>query len=295
MRIVRFQQARNTGYGFIIDDRVVPAESVKGLAAVSLMDFIASGRRVDAGELAVRLGIPLSEVALLPPVVPEKVLCVGVNYVTHRKEAALASERPSFPTIFIRFPDSYVGDREDITLPSVSSSFDYEGELAVVIGKPTWRVTEDEAEEAIYGYSCFNDCTVRDWQRHSTQWTSGKNFFRSGSFGPAIVTKDELTGLSSRGLVTKVNGVTRQSAILGDMLFSVPQIVSYISQFTPLKPGDVIATGTPGGVGAFMEPPTFLDEGDRLEVAIDGLGSLTNRVVSESQTELRMQMAAPGV
>jgi len=215
-----------------------------------------------------------------PPIAhPDKVLCVGVNYVEHRTETG----RPEipYPTIFTRFADTLIGHGEPIRLPSLSTSLDYEGELAVVIGKAGHRVPKDKAMELVAGFACFNDASVRDWQRHASQFTPGKNFLDTGGFGPELVTPDEVSGLDARAIETKLNGQVVQSAKLGDMIFGIPAIIEYVTGFTQLLPGDVIATGTPGGVGERRKPPLWMKAGDSVEVAIEGVGKLVNPIEPE--------------
>lgn len=210
---------------------------------------------------------------------PQKILCAGVNYRAHRDEAGRA-ESP-YPTLFTRFTDTQVAADAPVVRPREVEKFDYEGELAVIIGVGGSRISEDAAMSHVAGYACYNDFTARDWQRHSTQWTPGKNFPGTGAFGPVMVTADEIDDLSALKLETRVNGETRQSAPLSDLIFSVPALIAYISTFTPLHPGDVIVSGTPGGVGNFREPPVFLDEGDVVEVEISGVGLLRNVITVE--------------
>lgn len=163
-----------------------------------------------------------------------------------------------------------------------SSALDYEGELAVVIGKAAFRVREEDAMNFVGGYSVFNDGSVRDWQHHTHQFIPGKNFPNTGGFGPALITPEEAGPLEDKRIETRVNGVTMQSAKLGDMIFAIPRIISYISGFTRLSPGDVIATGTPGGVGVKRDPPVFLRAGDRVEVTVEGIGRLINSIEQEA-------------
>jgi len=220
------------------------------------------------------------EFAYLPPIVnPDKILCVGVNYVEHRNETG----RPEipYPTIFTRFANTLIGHDAPIRLPSVSTSLDYEGELAVVIGKPGHRVHRNKAMDIVAGFACFNDASVRDWQRHASQFTPGKNFLDTGGFGPELVTPDELTALAGRAIETRLNGTVVQSATLGDMIFDIPAIIEYITGFTRLEPGDVIATGTPGGVGERRKPSLWMKAGDSVEVSIDGVGKLVNPIEPE--------------
>jgi 2-keto-4-pentenoate hydratase/2-oxohepta-3-ene-1,7-dioic acid hydratase (catechol pathway) len=212
---------------------------------------------------------------------PDKILCVGVNYDEHRKETGRAEA--AYPTIFTRFADTLVAHEAPIRLPPVSTALDYEGELAVVIGKPGFRVPEGDAMSIVAGYTCFNDATLRDWQRHSHQFTPGKNFPGTGALGPELVTADEipLDRLITCGIETRVNGQLVQSALLGDMIFSIPKVIAYVSSFTRLAPGDIIATGTPGGVGFTRDPPLFMKAGDDVEVTIESIGRLHNQVAPE--------------
>ena len=208
-----------------------------------------------------------------------KIFCVGVNYLPHIKE--MGRERPPFPVLFVRFADSIVGHEQPLIRPRASVQFDYEGELAVVIGKTARHVPRARAYEYVAGYSCFNDGSVRDFQRHTIQWTPGKNFHRSGSFGPWLVTSDEQPDPARMQLTTRLNGEVVQNESVGELCFDVPQLIEYCSTWTQLAPGDVIVTGTPGGVGAGRTPPLWMKAGDSVEVDISGIGVLRNDVVDE--------------
>ncbi len=183
--------------------------------------------------------------------------------------------------MFTRFTDSQVGHGQPIIKPDVSDQVDYEGELAVVIGQGGHQIPEAAAMDHVAGYAAFNDVSVRDWQRHTTQFVPGKNFFHAGAFGPWLVTADELPEITAQELTTRVNGETVQHAPISDLLFPIPRLIAYISAFTPLSPGDVIATGTPGGVGFYRDPQLFLFPGDVVEVEISGIGTLRNLVAAE--------------
>jgi len=235
---------------------------------------LAAGAAKDAERL------PLDSVKLLPVITdPAKILCVGLNYETHRRETGRpASEHP---TIFTRYPDSLIAHGENIILPHVSTMLDYEGELAVIIGKGGRYIRRENALQHVAGYTCHNDATLRDWQRHTSQFTPGKTFPGTGPLGPYLVTPDEITDLDAVTLETRLNGVVVQSASIGHMIFPVSVLIEYISSFTPLAPGDVIASGTPGGVGVKREPPLFMKAGDRVEVDISGVGLLANGVANE--------------
>jgi 2-keto-4-pentenoate hydratase/2-oxohepta-3-ene-1,7-dioic acid hydratase in catechol pathway len=221
---------------------------------------------------------PVDSVTFLPTIKdPGKILCVGMNYKSHQKETG--REAPPAPTIFIRFADSQMGHLSPAVRPATTTQFDYEGELALVIGKSAYQVAEQDAWDVIAGYGVYNDFSVRDWQRATTQWTPGKNFPNTGAFGPYLVPAAEVPDVTALSLQTRVNGEVRQSASLADLVFTIPQIIAYLTGFTKLSPGDVIVTGTPGGVGLFMEPQGLLSGGDVVDVEITGLGVLTNSVV----------------
>jgi 2-keto-4-pentenoate hydratase/2-oxohepta-3-ene-1,7-dioic acid hydratase in catechol pathway len=221
---------------------------------------------------------PVNDVEFLPVVLdPGKIVCVGVNYRAHQVETG--RDAPAAPTLFTRFADTQMGHGAPAVRPDNGTQFDYEGEMALVIGKPAHRVREEDAWSVIAGYSAYNDFSVRDWQRATSQWLPGKNFPNTGAFGPFLVPTSEVSDVTALTLQTRVNGDVRQSASLADLVFTIPQLIAHISGFTPLAPGDVIVTGTPGGVGLFMDPPGLLAEGDEVEVEITGLGTLVNRVV----------------
>lgn len=223
---------------------------------------------------------PLDDVGFLPVIPdPDKILCIGINYASHVRETG--RDMPEKPMVFARFASSQIGHGQAMRRPVISERFDFEGELAVVIGKRARYVGEDEALSFVAGYSCYNDGSIRDWQRHSTQFTPGKNFPATGAFGPWLVTRDEMGSIGSKCLVTRLNGQVVQRATFDDLIFGVSALVSYCSQFTVLEPGDVIITGTTGGVGAFRTPPLWMKQGDQVEVEIEGVGVLRNPVLDE--------------
>ena len=223
---------------------------------------------------------PLDEVTLLPPVPsPRRIMCVGTNYADHVAESDRIQEAPPFPVIFTRFASSLVGAGEHLERPSASTSYDYEGELAIIIGQATRYATRDTALAAIAGYSCFMDGTLRDYQRHTSQFLPGKSFERSGAFGPWVVTADEIADPYALTLTTTVDGEVVQQALTSQLIHDLARIVEYCSTFTTLEPGDVIATGTPGGVGYVKQPPLWLVPGTTVTVSIDGVGTLTNTVI----------------
>ena len=216
------------------------------------------------------------------PVIPRpgKIICVGLNYENHRKETGRAIV--GNPTIFTRFADSQTGHRTPIIAPPESIQLDYEGELAVVIGRAGRRIPAADALDYVAGYSCYNDGSIRDWQAHTIQFIPGKNWPETGAFGPWLVTPDEFGALGPQRLQTRLNGELMQSATLADMIFPVPKLIEYISTFTPLSPGDVIVSGTPGGVGVKRDPQVFMKPGDSVEVEIDGIGTLVNVIERRS-------------
>jgi 2-keto-4-pentenoate hydratase/2-oxohepta-3-ene-1,7-dioic acid hydratase in catechol pathway len=225
--------------------------------------------------------LTVEKLRFLPPVVhPDKVLCIGLNYREHAAE--VAKPLPPNPTVFVRFADAQTGHGEPMIRPRVSTRYDYEGELAVVIGRDARHVKAEEALTCVAGYSCFNDGSVRDWQGHTTQFTPGKNFYRSGAMGPFLVTADEIPDPSTLSVVTRLNGAVVQDGRTSDMIFDVAALIAYISTFTPLAAGDVIATGTPSGVGQARKPPLYLKGGDTVEVEIGGIGLLRNPIVDEA-------------
>jgi 2-keto-4-pentenoate hydratase/2-oxohepta-3-ene-1,7-dioic acid hydratase in catechol pathway len=223
----------------------------------------------------------LEDVTLLPPIPdPEKILCVGLNYTSHIREGG--REPPPKPIIFTRYPNSQVGHGAAMVRPNASETFDYEGELAVIIGRRCRHVRKADADSVIAGYSCYNDGSIREWQRHSTQFIPGKNFFHSGAFGPWIVTPEEMGEIKEAQLMTRLNGMEQQHATIDDLCFDIPTLIEYISTFTQLEAGDVIVTGTTGGVGAYQKPPLWMKPGDTVEVEVTGIGVLRNTVVQES-------------
>jgi len=240
------------------------------LAANALADLQADvqkgGQRVAPAQVQAQAVIPA----------PGKVICVGLNYKTHVAE----TKRPDseHPSLFLRFADSLAAHGDEVLRPEFSERFDWEGELAFVIGKGGRHIAAADAFDHIAGYTCFNDVSVRDWQRHTHQFTPGKNFPGTGPLGPFLLTRDEVPDVTQLTLQTRLNGQVVQHASLADLIFDIPTIVAYISRFTPLSPGDVIATGTPGGVGDRREPPLYMKEGDVVEVEITGLGVLRNRI-----------------
>lgn len=248
-----------------------------------LRGMLAAGALRDA--LAPLSAAPLRDLAGLrfAPVIPNpsRIICVGINYLEHIRE--MGREKPDYPTLFTRYPDSLVGHGEPVVRPRISTQYDYEGELAIVIGKAARYVTAADALDYVAGYTCFFDGSVRDWQRHTSQFIPGKNFPATGGCGPWLVTPDEIPDPAVLRLATRVNGEVLQKAPVSDLCFDVRRIIEYCSSFCELQPGDILATGTPSGVGFARKPPRWLVPGDLVEVEISGIGILRHTVVDEAK------------
>jgi 2-keto-4-pentenoate hydratase/2-oxohepta-3-ene-1,7-dioic acid hydratase in catechol pathway len=286
MRLIAFKQgAGGPRLGLRIDEELVDLTALGYPATLDLLlqqgpDALKAAATA-AGNARARL--PLAQIAYLPPVQhPAKAIAVGLNYVDHAAESPY-KDAPKYPVLFHRFPSSWVAHQAPLVRPHVSTDFDYEGELVVVIGKPGRYIAKERALDHVAGYSIFNDGSLRDYQFKSTQWMMGKNFDNSGSFGPEFVTADELprgaTGLQVR---TRLDGKTLQDANTRDMIFDVATLVATCSEPMALLPGDIIISGTPAGVGFARKPPIFMKAGDVCEVEIEGLGILRNPVVDEA-------------
>lgn len=278
MRFVSYLDNGTAQWGKVVDGQVFPANgsfpSLK-LALTALgPDRLGEAFGNDGA------GLPLGSVSLLPPIPDaDKVLCIGLNYADHIAE--MGRERSANPVVFTRFNNSLVGHEASLIAPVNSVQFDFEGELAVIIGTGGRHISRDTALNHVFGYSIFNDGSVRDFQRHTHQFTPGKNFPNSGSFGPEVVSKEELGELGELGISTLLNGETVQRSTLGQLAFSIADIIVYVSEWTRLEPGDVIATGTPGGVGDGREPKLWMRPGDVCEVRIEGIGALKNPIEAD--------------
>ncbi len=283
MKLISFMLEQEPTFGVVDGDNVVDlkplfqgqADSLKNLIANNLIDQIASVAKQAKSTLK------LADLTLLPVIPdPGKIFCIGLNYDEHVKETQ--KEVTEAPTVFVRFAESQVAHNGDILLPLESDRLDYEGEIAIVIGKGGRRIQEDNAWEHIAGYACYNDGSIRDWQTATSQWTPGKNFWQTGGFGPWLVTADEIRPGQTMTLTTRLNGVEMQRATTDMLIHSIPRQIAYISTFLPLNAGDVIVTGTPGGVGAKRKPPVFMKEGDVVEIEVDLIGVLKNNITRES-------------
>jgi 2-keto-4-pentenoate hydratase/2-oxohepta-3-ene-1,7-dioic acid hydratase in catechol pathway len=288
VRLVSYREGEARRCGILDGDEVADAASVAAAAGVS--DDCSSTRAVLTGgervleALASRVGevdsTPVSELALGPPVPdPEKVLCLGLNYRDHAEEVGVKA--PPAPIIFAKFANSLIGPGEPIVRPAISDEIDYEAELAVVIGRRCRSVSEAQAMDYVAGGMPFNDVSARDLQMRTSQWTAGKAIDTFAPSGPALVLGTETGDLQSLRIEARVNGDTLQSGTTADMIFSIAETIAFLSQFMTLEPGDIIATGTPAGVGFTREPPVQLRAGDRVEVEVEGLGVLSNPVIDE--------------
>ena len=286
MRLVSFSEGGRESWGAVAGDAVVDlGQALPQYPA--LADFLGSAdyARRDAIVAAHSAGPKLAGITFLPVIPrPEKIVCAVRNYLDHHNEAVafgMKREITEFPPIFLRVWRSQVGHEAPVIRPRVSDNLDWEGELAVVIGKGGRHISQADAWNHVAGYSIYNDVSVRDWQRHAQQIASGKNFVGTGPFGPWLVTPDELGDPGKLKLETRINGTVMQSSDTSMLIFSIPRLIEYASTIFDLVPGDVIATGTPAGVGFTRKPPIFLKPGDVVEVEIEKIGVLRNPVVDE--------------
>ncbi|MEM5316451.1 fumarylacetoacetate hydrolase family protein [Paraburkholderia sp. JHI869] len=261
-----------TSYGLVDGNTILDASATLRAAFPNVVEFASSGGSM--GDFHGAQARNFNEVVLLPPVDLDKIICVGLNYLSHIIETG--RDVPAHPAIFTRHPNSVVGHGQPLIAPRVSDRFDFEGELAIVIGKRGHHISAREAMNYVAGYTCFNDGSIRDYQRHTSQYWAGKNFDRSGSIGPWLVTVDEMPNIDSETIVTRLNGLEMQRAQFSDLAIKIPDLIEYVSSVCELSPGDVIATGTPGGVGAFRNPPVFMKPGDFVEIEISRIGTLSN-------------------
>lgn len=283
MKFASFRIHGVAGYGLVTEEGLRPVPATFAARHPDLKSVLAAGA-LDAAARAARANPRLPDPAevVLDAVIPNpgKILCVGVNYLGHIRE--MGREPPAHPVLFVRFPDTLVGHERAIIRPRVSSQYDFEGELAFIIGRRARYIAREQALDYVAGYACLMDGSLRDFQRQTSQFTAGKNFPASGSFGPHLVTTDEVPDPTALRLETRLNGTVMQRAPTGDMRFGVADLLAHASTITQLEPGDVITTGTPGGVGFARQPPVWLQAGDVLEVEISGLGVLRNRVADEA-------------
>ena len=282
MKLTSFMKDGKATYGGFLNDRLVDLGPEFGSRYPDLKSLIAGGGLFGLAPFVAtgKDWIPVEAAEFLPVIPnPGKIFCIGVNYADHQKE--MGRGKSDYPTIFLRFADTLVAHGQPAWIPKVSTSVDYECELAVIIGKGGRYIEAAQALDHVAGYTCFNDISVRDWQRHTTQFIPGKNFPRTGALGPWMVTKDEIPDPHTLDIKTRLNGEVLQDANTEQLIFKIPELIAYLSSFTTLSPGDLIATGTPSGVGFARNPPLFMKPGDVVEVDIAGIGVLKNRMEME--------------
>lgn len=283
MKLVSFKKEGVEGWGCVVGEEVVDL----GGYSNDLQSFIEAGRLSELNTMlkGTEARYRLDELTLLPPIrKPGKIACIGVNYANRNAEYKDGSADPDFPSLFMRTEDSFTGHDQPLIRPPESHQLDYEGEIVIIIGKEGRRIAEEDAYDHIAGLTIMNEGTLRDWVRHAKfNVTQGKNFVSSGSIGPWMVTADEFTAeqYETMRVTTRVNGEERQNDTTASMMFPFKYIISYLSTFYHLKPGDVIATGTPNGAGARFDPPKYLVPGDVVEIEVEGVGTLVNGVKDE--------------
>lgn len=284
MQLVSFVHKGRVGFGAMRGkDEVVDLTDRFGPAVSSLRGLLAAGLLADAQKVTAeqQTTMPLSSLTLLPVIPdPDKIICIGMNYRDHAAE--VGREVTAKPALFARFAGSQVGHGQPLIKPAISDQFDYEGELAVIIGTPGRHIVADKALSHVAGYACYNEGSVRDWQRHTSQFMAGKTFSGTGGFGPFLTTADVVGDVTRLTLTTRLNGQVVQTGNVTDLITSIPDLLAYCSTIIELLPGDVIVTGTPSGVGLKRNPQLFMKPGDVVEVDIPGVGLLINPVIAEA-------------
>ena len=287
MKLISYQHAGRESWGAVVDGQVIDLAGPSGVA--TLAEFVGSPRFAERDALLASAGAPVAAydaVQLLPVIPkPEKIICAVRNYMDHHQEvlaAGMQRELSEEPPIFLRVWRSQTPHNGPIVLPRVSETLDWEGELAVIIGQGGRDIPESQAFEHVAGYACYNDGSIREWQFHAKQIASGKNFESTGGFGPWMVTADEIEPNRPLKLEVRLNGEVLQSSHTGHMIFNIPKLIHYASTIFTLSPGDVIATGTPAGVGWSRKPQRFMKAGDVCEVEIEGIGILRNPIVAQA-------------
>ena len=281
MKLISYRHQGQAGWGMLADAGIVALHSSQ---YPTLLSALQAGKLDEiAGAAAVRApSVQLSDIEFLPVITePAKIFCVGHNYEAHRLETG--RDKTQFPLLFLRVAESQTGHLQPILLPPESSHLDYEGEIAVIIGKAGRRIQEAEAWDYVAGYSAYNDGSIRDWQKHTIQFTAGKNFTGTGAFGPWMVTRGEIADGEELTLETRLNGEVMQRTTTDMMIFKIPELIAYISTFTSLRPGDVIVSGTPGGVGAKRVPPVWMKPGDTVEIEVGKIGVLVNSIAADTE------------
>ena len=280
MKLISFSRSGTISYGIVSGDYVIDVGAQSNYRYAELAPALADPDFL-AGFSDKAPDCAIADIMLLPPIPDSRrIICVGLNYKSHIAETG--REPPKYPMLFPRYPDSLVAAGVPLIRPTASDKFDFEGELAFVIGKPGRHIPVERAIEHVAGYACLNDGSIRDFQRHTIQFLPGKNFTASGSFGPWLVTPDEVGDLGAQTIETRLNGATMQKAMLNDLLFGVESLIAYMSTIWTLQPGDVVATGTTGGVGLFRDPQVWMKPGDLIEIEISRIGLLTNTIAQEA-------------
>jgi 2-keto-4-pentenoate hydratase/2-oxohepta-3-ene-1,7-dioic acid hydratase in catechol pathway len=284
MKFLSFSKDGNSSFGALVEGGVVDLGARHG----GLRDLRDAIRAERLGELIAEANdtaadYSLDDITFLPTIPnPEKIICIGVNYANRNAEYKDGSEPPKYPSVFMRTRETLVGHEQDILDPPESDQLDYEGEIVIVIGKEGRRIPEERTHEYVAGLTIMNEGSIRDYLRHAKfNVTQGKNFAKSGSLGPWLVTTDELDPMSELQVITTVNGEERQNDTTNSLMFPFRYLISYLSTFYHLKPGDIVATGTPNGAGARFDPPKYLSDGDVVEVSVPGIGTLSNTIRAE--------------
>lgn len=284
MKFLSYRIRGEATYGAVINDRVVDL-GARYPELPDLREAIRQNRLAQLGAYAMASagGLDIAAIEFLPTIPnPEKIICIGVNYAERNAEYQDGSEAPRYPSVFMRARESIVGHGQPILDPPESNQLDYEGEIAIIIGRAGRRIPESQARAHIAGLTIMNEGSVRDFLRHAKfNVTQGKNFANSGALGPWMVTADELDCMAEFQVITRVNGEQRQNDVTSNLLFPFSYLISYLSTFYQLRPGDIIATGTPNGAGARFDPPRYLKDGDVVEVEAPGIGALRNHVKTE--------------
>lgn len=278
MRWLSFEAAGQESFGYLTADGTGVVDVGRRTEFPDLKAAIAGGLIEQGASQGDEADVALADIRYLPTITnPDKILCVGLNYKAHQEETGRGGE--GIPTIFVRFAAAQMGHEAPMVRPLESATLDFEGEIAMIIGRAGRRIARADAMSHVVGFGIYNDGSVREWQRQTAQFTPGKNFMATGGFGPWMMTPDEIGDLDEMEITTRLNGEVMQNARASLLVHGFAEIIEYCSTFIELVPGDVIVTGTPGGVGAARTPPVFMDEGDVIEVEVKPIGTLKNYVV----------------
>ena len=278
MRWLSFEVGGKASFGYLTSDGEGVVDVGRRSDAADLKSAIAAGLLEQGAMQGDEADVSLTDITYLPTITnPDKILCVGLNYKAHQEETGRGGE--GVPTIFVRFAAAQMGHQAPMIRPRESNSLDFEGEIAMIIGKSGRRISRNQALEHVAGFGIYNDGSVREYQRHTSQFTPGKNFVSTGGFGPWMMTPDEIGDLDEMEITTRLNGEVMQNSKASLIVHGFAELIEFCSTFIELVPGDVIVTGTPGGVGAARNPPVFMDEGDTIEVEVKPIGTLSNPVV----------------